>query len=308
MSTHRSILIAGPTASGKSKLAVALARYLGGAVINADSAQVYAELSILTARPSAEEEAAVPHRLYGHVSGREAYSAARFVADAQLAIEEARNAGLVPIVVGGTGLYFKALTEGLSPIPAIPDDIRKRWREAARGEGPEALHAELARRDPDTAARLRPTDPQRLARALEVLDATGRGLADWQRDPGEPIIASEAALKLVVALERECVMRRAERRFEHMLAAGALEEVRALAALGLSPELPVMRALGVPPLMDHLSGRSDLAVACEAAKRDTRHYVKRQITWLRRHMIAWNSINSQDMERILGGDFSLIEN
>ncbi|MGE0627978.1 MAG: tRNA (adenosine(37)-N6)-dimethylallyltransferase MiaA [Hyphomicrobiaceae bacterium] len=306
MNTHRVILIAGPTASGKSALALALAEGLGGVVINADSAQVYGDLRILTARPTPEDEARVPHRLYGHVGGSEAYSAARFIDEAAREIAAARGAGRVPIVVGGTGLYFRALLHGLSPVPPIPDEIRQRRRKEAQVLGPETLHAELRSRDPDTAAGLRPSDPQRLARALEVLDATGRGLASWQREPGQPVLGEGEYLGLVAALSRDEVMARADRRFDAMIGAGAVEEARSLASRRLSRDLPVMRALGVRPLLEVVEGTLALDAAAERAKLDTRHYVKRQLTWLRRHMISWNMLSLQEMERIMQKDFALI--
>jgi tRNA dimethylallyltransferase len=295
-SIPRPILIAGPTASGKSGLALALAERRGGTVINADSMQVYRELSLLTARPGAEDEARAPHVLYGHVSGAEAYSAGRYAADAAAAIAAAQAAGRVPIVVGGTGLYFWALLEGLSPIPAADPGVRAFWRaEAGRRPAPE-LHALLATRDPETAARLRPTDPQRIVRALEVLDSTGRSLAEWQRQPGRPVLVEAATERLLVLPERASHGARMDARFDAMMAGGALDEVRRLMALGLSSELPIMRALGIPPLAAHLAGALSLDEAVATAKSDTRKYAKRQLTWLRRNMITWIVSNPQYME------------
>lgn len=296
MTQHAPILIAGPTASGKSALALALAERLGGTVINADAMQVYRELRVLTARPDADDERRAPHRLYGHVPGAEAYSAARYAAETRAAIAAAEEAGSLPIVVGGTGLYFKALTEGLSPIPPIPDEIRARWRACAGEEGAAALHAILAERDPEMAARLRPTDPQRLVRALEVLEATGTSLARWQEEPGEPVVRVEDGRAVVVAPERDVLRQRIDARFDRMMAHGAVEEVRALLQLALSPELPVMRALGVGPLARLIAGEASPAEAGEAAKAETRQYAKRQLTWLRRNMNAWKWIDAQEME------------
>jgi tRNA dimethylallyltransferase len=284
------VLIAGPTASGKSALALDLAERHGGLIVNADSMQVYRELRVLTARPSADEEARVPHALYGHVPGAEAYSAGRFVAEAGAAIAAAREEGRLPIIVGGTGLYFKALLEGLSPIPPIPSEVRSHWRAEAARRGAEALHGELRDRDPETAARLRPSDPQRVVRALEVLEATGRPLSYWQNLPGVPVIQAGNCLRLVVSPERDEVYRRCDARFEGMIEKGAVEEVRALAGQGLDPALPVMRALGVRPLLQYVQGELELDRAVTAAKLETRQYVKRQQTWLRRNMIAWKSI------------------
>jgi tRNA dimethylallyltransferase len=290
------ILIAGPTASGKSAFALSLAERVGGTVINADAMQVYRELRLLTARPSEADERRAPHRLYGHVPGSEAYSAARFATEAATAISEAQAAGRTPIVVGGTGLYFKALLEGLSPMPAIPDEIRAGWRARASEEGPAALHASLATRDPEMAARLRPTDPQRLVRALEVLDATGVSLARWQERPGVPLAQAVPGRAFVVAPEREVLRARIDARFDAMLANGAADEVRALLQHGWSPEQPVMRALGVAPLAGMLAGRLTPCEAADASKAETRQYAKRQLTWLRRHMIAWSWTSTQQMK------------
>jgi tRNA dimethylallyltransferase len=306
MDASRPILIAGPTASGKSGLALALAERLGGTVVNADSMQVYRELSILTARPTVEDEARVPHALYGFASGAEAYSAGRYAADAARAVAEARAAGRVPIVVGGTGLYFKALLEGLSPIPAPRSEVRAFWRaEGARRPAVE-LHALLARRDPEMAARLMPTDTQRIVRALEVLESTGRSLADWQREPGRPVLAEADTVRLLLLPDRAGHGALIDARFDAMLAAGALDEVRELLALGLSTELPIMRALGVAPLAAHLAGALSLEAAAAAAKTETRQYAKRQLAWLRRNMIAWIVLDTQYMESFIDQEFPFI--
>ena len=282
------ILIAGPTASGKSALAMQLAAERGGVVINADSMQVYRELSILTARPSPSDEAVATHRLYGHVPAAEAYSVGRYLREAEAEITIAIEADRVPIVVGGTGLYFKALIEGLSPIPDIPAEVRAHWRAEAERLGPAALHGELTRRDAPIAERLRPTDPQRMVRALEVLEATGRSLAYWQAMPGRPVVDAERSETFVLAPPRAEIVTRADARFEAMMVAGALDEVAALVALGLDPVLPAMRALGVAPLARHLAGEVSREAAVAEAKRETRAYVKRQLTWLHRHMVSWN--------------------
>ena len=307
MPPQRAILIAGPTASGKSSLALRLAEQVGGVVINADSMQVYRELRILTARPAAEEEARAPHTLYGFVSGAEAFSAGRYALDATTAIADARAAGRVPIIVGGTGLYFKVLLEGLSPVPAPDPQVRAYWRERARTQPASELHALLASRDAETAARLMPTDTQRIVRALEVLESTGRSLADWQRQPGQPILTEADTVRLVVIPEREAMMLAIEERFDAMLRAGALEEVATLFALGLSRELPVMRSLGVAPLAAHLGGRLSIAEAATQAKAETRQYAKRQLTWLRRNMMSWNEYSTQQIERIDASNLSFID-
>jgi len=307
MPPPRPILIAGPTASGKSGLALALAERLSGTVINADSMQVYRELRILTARPTPEEEARAPHALYGCVSGAEAYSAGRYAADAAMAIAEARAAGRLPIIVGGTGLYFKALLEGLSPVPAADPEVRAFWRAQAASRPAAELHALLSQRDPEMGRRLMPTDPQRIVRALEVLESTGRSLARWQREPGRPVLAEAETVRLLALPDRPTQAVRIDARFDRMLAAGALEEVRALVGLGYSNELPVMRALGVAPLAAHLEGALALDDAVAAAKADTRKYAKRQLTWLRRNMISWNGLTEQDMEKTRSENLSFID-
>jgi len=281
------VLIAGPTASGKSALALALAERLGGTVINADSMQVYRDLRIVTARPTVAEEARVPHRLYGHVDGAQAYSVGRWLADIAPVLEEAARNGQAVFVAGGTGLYFKALTTGLSAVPAIPPLVRSAIRGRLEAEGPAALHAELARRDPAAAAKLRPGDRVRIARALEVLDATGRPLADWHRDGMPALIEAGRAVKLFLAPDRDELKRRIDARFDAMMAAGAIEEVRALVRRGLDPLSPVLKAHGVPWLGRVLTGEMSLAAAADAGKRDTRRYTKRQFTWFRHQMPDW---------------------
>jgi tRNA dimethylallyltransferase len=281
------VLIAGPTASGKSALALRLAERHGGTVINADSMQVYRDLRIITARPSPEDEARAPHRLYGHIDAAENYSVGRWCQDVRAALDEVRAAGRLPILTGGTGLYFKALTQGLSAVPPTPPEIRARVRARCEAEGVAALHAELARRDPEMAARLMPGDRMRVARALEVLEATGRSLSAWHRDGMPGILDPDAALKIFLVVDRAELHRRIDARFDAMLAEGALEEVRALAARGLDPMLPAMKAHGVPWLRRHLAGEIGLEEAAEGGKHDTRRYTKRQVTWFRHQMPGW---------------------
>jgi tRNA dimethylallyltransferase len=281
------ILIAGPTASGKSAAAVALAARLGGTVINADSMQVYRELDVLTARPGAADLAAAPHRLYGTVPAAEAYSVGRWLDDAAAAMVQARDAGRLPILAGGTGLYFKALLDGLSPVPDIPPETREHWRALAETLGAEGLHRELAARDPVMAARLKASDPQRVTRALEVIDATGISLAEWQGTAGTPGLARDAVLKLVVAPERETLYAGIDARFDRMVEGGALDEVAALMALDLDPALPAMRAHGVREIAAHLAGTMNLEAAATKTKTETRRYAKRQMTWIRRFMADW---------------------
>jgi tRNA dimethylallyltransferase len=277
---------------------MALAQKLDGVIINADSMQVYRELRVLTARPSTEDEAAVPHKLYGHVAGTEAYSTGKYARDAATAIAETQAEKRVPIIVGGTGLYFKALLEGLSPIPPIPDDVRAHWRGMEQSQGAYALWTVLMADDPQMALRLDPNDGQRIVRALEVFHATGKSLAEWQSVPGVPVLAEEGTVRLVVLPEREELRQRCDARFDAMMEQGALDEVRALAALNLSTDLPVMRALGVAPLMQLIAGLVTRDEAVTQAKAETRQYVKRQTTWLRRNMNAWTHISAQEMQTI----------
>jgi tRNA dimethylallyltransferase len=275
------LLVAGPTASGKSALALALAEQLGGTVINADSMQVYAGLRVLTARPSPEEEARAPHRLYGAHPPGEAASVAWWRARA---LEEMAAARL-PILCGGTGLYFRSLTHGLSEVPPIPPAAREEARALLAAEGPAVLHARLAEADPDTAARLRPSDSQRLARAWEVWRGTGRGLAAWQADSGTgPAPWRFAALRLDPP--REALRAAIGTRWQGMLDAGAVEEVRALLAQGLDPALPAMRAHGVPEISAALRGEVGLEEAGRRACLAIGQYTKRQATWFRHQPLA----------------------
>jgi tRNA dimethylallyltransferase len=290
MRLQDAILIAGPTASGKSALALTLAQRIGGCVINADAMQVYRDLRIITARPSPAEEAGVPHRLYGHVDAAVNYSVGHYLRDASAAIEEARRLQRVPILVGGTGLYFKALTRGLAAVPPIPDAVRERVREMLATRGPEALHAELGQRDPAAAARLNPRDRMRIARAFEVIEATGRSLADWHQEGAAPILDPSRAIKLFLAPERAALYARINARFAQMLAAGAVDEVRRLAARELDPLLPAMKAHGVPWMIRHLRGELTLAEAAAQAQADTRHYAKRQFTWFRHQLADWPQV------------------
>ena len=281
------ILIAGPTASGKSALALRLAERLGGTVINADSMQVYRDLRVITARPTPAEEARVPHLLYGHVDAAENYSVGRWCLDAGAALAQARRAGQPVIVAGGTGLYFEALTKGLAAVPPVPETVRAAIRQRLGAEGAAALHAELALRDPAMAKRLMPRDRARVARALEVVTATGRSLAEWQREGMPSALDPAGTIKVFLASDRAQLRQRIETRFTGMLEMGALDEVRALAARGLDPALPAMKAHGVPWLIRHLNGEIALAEAAEGGVRDTWRYTKRQATWFRNRMSDW---------------------
>lgn len=278
------MLIAGPTASGKSALALELAERTGGIVINADSMQVYRDLRIITARPTVAEEARAPHRLYGHVDAAINFSAGAWVADAAKALEQARTQGRLPIFVGGSGLYFRALTRGLSAIPPIPAQVREQVRARLEREGVETLHAELARRDPVSAERLKPRDRARIARALEVVEATGRALPDWHREGLPPLLPPGRFFALFLNPGREALYPRIDARFDAMLACGAIEEVAALAARRLDPLLPAMRAHGVPVLIRHIRGEVTREAAAEFGRTETRQYAKRQFTWFRHQL------------------------
>jgi tRNA dimethylallyltransferase len=283
------ILIAGPTASGKSALALALAEKLGGVIVNADSMQVYRDLHIITARPAPADERRAPHRLYGHVDAAVNYSVGRWCTEAAAALAAIGQDGCAAIVVGGTGLYFSALTRGLAAVPPIPAQIRDHVRARLAGDGVEALHAELTRLDPATAARLTPRDRARVTRALEVVLATGRSLTQWHEHNMPASVDAARTAKIFLMPDRDELLRRIDARFDAMMAAGALEEVRALAARNLDPALPAMKAHGVPWLMRHLRGEIALADAVAGGKRDTRQYTKRQATWFRNQLadFAW---------------------
>ena len=304
------LLIAGPTASGKSGLALAVARHFGGTVINADSMQVYRELRILTARPSDADMALVPHRLYGTLPGAEPCSAGLWRSLALEAIAEAQEAGRLPVVTGGTGLYLRALQQGLAPVPPVPAVVRDAVTARFDSIGAAAFHAELIDLDPRMAARLRVNDRQRLIRAREVLEATGRSLADWQQAPPEGPPASASFHSIVLLPPRAGLYAACDRRFLEMIDCGALEEVEALRGLGLSPHLPVMKSLGVPELIRHLEGDLGLVEAVTQAQTKTRRYAKRQVTWLRNQVLGNDSnvnlFETQFSERILSKIFNII--
>ena len=284
MGRIRAILIAGPTASGKSAVALGLARQTGGVVVNADSMQVYADLRVLTARPTLADEAAAEHRLYGHVDGAVNYSVGRWLDDFSNLMAELERAGRPAIVVGGTGMYFKAVTQGLSDIPRTPDDVRAWVRAQAEGVAPAELHARLAARDPQTAAGLKPTDPQRILRALEVLEATGKPLVAFQGARAAPLLAAGSWRGFFLAPEREVVRAAIDGRFLTMIEAGALDEVARLAAQNLDPALPIMRAHGAPALMAFLRGEMSMDEAIARGQADTRAYAKRQFTFARHQL------------------------
>ncbi|MCB1393801.1 tRNA (adenosine(37)-N6)-dimethylallyltransferase MiaA [Nitrobacter sp.] len=293
------VLIAGPTASGKSALALSLAERTGGIVINTDSMQVYRDLRIITARPTPEEEVRVPHRLYGHVDAGVNCSAGMWVADAGTALAEARAQNRLSIFVGGSGLYFKALTRGLSAVPPIPPQVRDDVRARLERDGAEALHAVLGRCDPAAAQRLKPRDRVRIARALEVIEATGRSLTDWHRDGLPPLLPPRCVKAVFLAPDRDALYARIDARFGAMLTAGALEEVAALAQRRLDPLLPAMKAHGVPALIRHLRGEISLAEAAEIGRADTRHYAKRQFTWFRHQLPEFAWVRPEEARKVL---------
>jgi tRNA dimethylallyltransferase len=306
------LIVAGPTCSGKSALALLLAQRLNGVIINADSMQVYRELRIVTARPSVEDEAAAPHRLYGVRPAAEPGSVAWWCQAARAELSAAWAAGRLPILCGGTGMYFAALREGLAAVPEVGEAARAEARGLLAAEGAAALHARLAAADPATAAGLRPSDGQRVARAWEVWVGTGRGLADWQAVP----VAGGGFRAVAVRLDppREDLRAAIAGRFGAMLAAGALEEVRALRALGLDPSLPAMRAHGVPELIGFLQGDMTLAAASARAAQVTGQYTKRQATWFRHHDLAaerdTHTIHARftNLEQFSEQKFALVEN
>ncbi|TNM62359.1 tRNA (adenosine(37)-N6)-dimethylallyltransferase MiaA [Aliirhizobium smilacinae] len=286
------ILITGPTASGKSALAVQLAQTRNGVVINADSMQVYDTLRMLTARPSQEEMQGIPHHLYGHVTAVSAYSTGEWLRDVTALLSEIRSRGQLPVFVGGTGLYFKALTGGLSDMPEIPQDIRCEVRLRLKQEGPEALHAELSRKDAAMAGSLEMRDGQRIVRALEVLQATGRSIADFQGRQGPMIVDPARSRKFVVLPDRAVLHDRINRRFEKMLDQGAIDEVQALLRQSPLSDLPVMKAIGVREIADMLDGKMSRGEVIERSSALTRQYAKRQMTWFRNQMDeSWSRID-----------------
>ncbi|MFM1958798.1 MAG: hypothetical protein RL588_315 [Pseudomonadota bacterium] len=293
--TSRIWLIAGPTASGKSALALRLARLTGGEIVGADALQVYRDLPILTAAPDAADLAAVRHHLVGTVDAGEAWSTGRWVAAARVVIDDLAARGTDVIVAGGTGLYFEALVNGLADIPAVPGDVRARTGGDYAALGEAAFRERLAGVDPAAAARILPGDRQRLCRAWEVFAATGRALSDWQAEPAGGLApGSWRGVRLMPP--REALYPRCDARFAAMAAGGALEEVKALMARGLDPALPACKAVGVRPLAAHLAGALSLEAAIEAGQRETRNYVKRQEVWLRGRMADWPMVTDLDPE------------
>ncbi|MFN4089914.1 MAG: tRNA (adenosine(37)-N6)-dimethylallyltransferase MiaA [Alphaproteobacteria bacterium] len=299
------VIVAGPTASGKSAAALRIAEVFGGTVINADSMQVYAGLPVLTAQPSAADLARVPHRLYGVRDPAAPWSVADWRTAAVAEIRACHAAGRLPVVTGGTGLYLEALRHGLSPVPPVPDAVRAAARALQAEIGTAALHARLAAADPDGAARLRPSDPQRVVRAWEVLQATGRPLRSWQAMREATEVGWHFA-QIVMLPPRAVLYPACDARFSAMLAQGALAEVAALAALRLDPALPAMKAVGVPELLAHLAGTATLDEAAARARQATRRYAKRQYTWFRHRMPEAHRLDAQYSESLEAEIFTII--
>ncbi len=287
------LLIAGPTASGKSALAVAMAKATGGVVVNADSMQIYGGIRILTARPTPEEEADVEHALYGCVDPALAYSAGDYVRAIEPLLARLKSEGRLAVVVGGTGLYFRALTDGLVEMPDFPAAIMANV-EAMEAAGL-SLHDWLKREDPDSAKRLSPADQPRLQRAVSVKLATGRTLGEWQRDTTSPVLATGRWAGVFLAPDRAALYARIDRRFQLMMQQGALEEARHIRSLGLPANRGVMKAHGMPHLIRHLAGGITLEQAITLGQQDTRNYARRQGTWARRFMADWRWIDLSDM-------------
>ncbi|MBY8975530.1 tRNA (adenosine(37)-N6)-dimethylallyltransferase MiaA [Rhodobacteraceae bacterium NNCM2] len=284
------ILIAGPTASGKSALALELARQHGGAIINADSQQVFRDWRVLTARPSVEDEAAAPHYLYGHLPLDAEYSVGHWLRELVPVLEACRTRGEMPIITGGTGLFFKALTEGLAPIPLTPPETRLRGEALLEELGLAAFAADLARRDPRSAAATDMENPMRVLRAWEVLETTGKGIADWRAETPPPLLPLDRCDARLVLPEREALYARCDARFDKMIAGGALEEATRVREMALPPSAPGLKALGAAELLAYLDGELALEEAAERAKTATRRYAKRQLTWGRNQMSRWKTV------------------
>jgi tRNA dimethylallyltransferase len=293
-SGHRAILIAGPTASGKSALALELAKSMNGVIINADSMQLYKDLRLVSARPGSDEEAQAPHRLYGILPASSASSTGAWLRLAKSELDMARDNGQMPILVGGTGLYFKGLTEGFAELPDIPEEMRAKARDMADRQDLDGLRQALFDLgDPQAARDL--ADPQRLARALEVLMATGKPLARWQQEhQSSPLLEPDRCLRIVLAPPRPWLHERIARRAELMLSDEGIAEVRTLLAQGLSDKLPAMRAIGVPEIGDFLAGKADYSETLHRLTVATRQYAKRQETWFRNQMSGWQRLDPSD--------------
>ena len=296
-------VIAGPTASGKSALALALANAISGTIVNADSMQIYADLRVITARPSEADETTAPHSLYGVMDGAERASVARWLEMVATEAVAIRSAGRVPILTGGTGMYVNAAMHGIASIPDVPTDLHAKISARLKKIGGAAFRAELMALDPVTATRLFDGDSQRLVRAMGVVQATGRSISDWQQDPHQGMLTG-TAVTIGVLPPREVLYERINARFDDMIAGGALDEVAALGARQLDPGLPVMKALGVRELLAYQAGTMSLDEAGTLAKRDSRHYAKRQMTWLRNNFNTRFVLNEKFSESFLKNIFS----
>ena len=299
MTMKSAVLIAGPTASGKSALALEVAARTNGVIVNADSMQVYRDLRIITARPTDDEMSRAPHRLYGHIGAEEIYSAGRWLREAEQEIAAARETGKTAIVIGGTGLYFSALLKGLSAVPDVSTEVRQQVRDLGDTKDNETLHAMLALRDPRTASEIRVPDRQRILRALEVVEATGRGLAEWREEPGVPVLNSGGYQAIFLETDREALGKRIDTRFDKMLAEGALDEVKALKERNLDPRMPALKAHGVPWLIKYLNGEMPIEEAASQGKRDTRQYAKRQETWFRNQLPEFQWVKPEEALAVL---------
>ncbi|MEQ8558771.1 MAG: tRNA (adenosine(37)-N6)-dimethylallyltransferase MiaA [Henriciella sp.] len=289
------ILIHGPTASGKTQLSIEVARKYDGEIVNADSMQVYRELKVISARPDAAEMDGVPHHLFGHMPASERYSTGQWLEQARPVIEDIQKRGKTAVVVGGTGLYLLALTEGLSEIPPVPEETRHEVLEIAKADGVRGLKTRLQTVDPKAAARIDDNDRQRLTRAYEVWLATGTPLTAYQNRRSKPVLNADEWLGIALTPPRAKLYARIDRRFEGMLMEGAMEEARELVRLGIDPELPAMKAHGMPWLSAFIRGEIDSSLAAENAKRDTRRYAKRQFTWIGRQFPFWPRIPSAEL-------------
>ncbi len=307
------ILIGGPTASGKSGLALKIAGAFDGAIINADSMQVYRELRTLTARPTIADETEAPHHLYGHLAGSAPCSVAVWLAAAREKIDVSWAENKTPIVTGGTGLYFKALLEGLAAVPEISENVREEVRRQLEKDGASSLHQQLNKLDPEMAARLEPGDSQRVTRALEVILSTGRSLRDWQAEQPEGGLNREMAPNSILSFaflpDRETLYERCNARLRQMVEVeDAIDEVRHLLSLNYAPHLPVMKALGVPQIALYLRNEQSLEEAIQQTQTATRQYAKRQMTWFRNQFNDWDALNEQLSESLLNKIFCKIKN
>ena len=290
------ILIHGPTASGKTELSIEIARKLNGEIVNADSMQVYRELKVISARPDEEEMADVPHHLFGHVPASERFSTGQWLEQVRPVIEDIQKRGKTAVVVGGTGLYLLALTEGLSEIPPVPEDVRHEVMDILKADGVRGLKVRLQVVDPDAARRIEDNDRQRLMRAYEVWLATGKSLTSFQSNRSNPVLNPDEWLGVALTPPRAKLYARIDKRFEGMLMEGAMEEARELVRMNVDHDLQAMKAHGMPWMSAFIRGEINSTLAAENAKRDTRRYAKRQFTWIGRQFPFWPRIPGADLK------------